>query len=586
MKTSDGRTVTGFVKEKKAAQLEYEEAVRSRQFAGLVNHATDDIFTISIGAIPPHATVEVHLETKFVDSIKEGGGTEIGLALRSVLSSRDKQMPTVAYGDDPILVVGEAVKESSTNAPLRVFTLGIGHGISTATCDGIARAGNGASLYALDTEGILGQCARLFTAGRSSFVRDVKIDWGIPRDELGVQGVSFSNQTLSAGSIPNLPPPVIQQAPTEITHIHAGTRMNIYVIISLKRGFVPKKIVLSGENESSGGSFELSIPVHLVRLTGADEGLPLIHTLAAAWLIKEHQARKAPLPIAVMPASEDDIRRAVIVRIAEKYQLVSEHTSFVAVDSGQDDPRRSRHRTRRTILRSRSHSPEVRGRNIIVTPTGLFQSTLSVLSGLFGIGSNTIRDDSQTLTGSWPDSPPRSATPSDDGVDEDEEGRESEDSRETFSTLSSLESYGWSDWSRTPSPIPRWSEEDERMRNQPSPNIECNLGLPDLPLAPVGASAVPPREVVELMRLQCFDGSFKLEELRGIIGSKALDEVNNVDVDAKVWATALSVAFMRKHMGNQKEMLSDLLAKALDYLGAMAQGLVDELIAHAEHALA
>lgn len=41
-------------------------------------------------------------------------------------------------------VVDRAVKNALPQSPLRVFTLGIGDSVSSAMCEGIARAGRGA----------------------------------------------------------------------------------------------------------------------------------------------------------------------------------------------------------------------------------------------------------------------------------------------------------------------------------------------------------------------------------------------------------------------------------------------------------
>lgn len=64
------------------------------------------------------------------------------------------------------------------SAPLRVFTLGIGETVSSAMCEGIARAGNGVCLLASSTETMVGKCARLLRAGRNGILEDVTLDWG------------------------------------------------------------------------------------------------------------------------------------------------------------------------------------------------------------------------------------------------------------------------------------------------------------------------------------------------------------------------------------------------------------------------
>jgi len=157
-----------------------------------------------------------------------------------------------------------------------------------------------------------------------------------------------------------------------------------------------------------------------------------------------------------------------------------------------------------------------------------------------------------------------------------------------------LESCEWCDWSVPSSPELRpLSEEEEQRQDQPSPRIQPldftygeggqrrSRRQDGLPIPPPSARPAPP-EVVQLVRLQSFDGSFQLDDsLRRIVGESAIDEVNNLNVDAKVWATALSIAFMRKQMGLQKDLLDDLLAKALEYLRSTAEVDVEELIRRA-----
>ncbi|GLB36532.1 putative vault protein inter-alpha-trypsin domain [Lyophyllum shimeji] len=565
----------------------------------IFDHTVSGLWQRSVG----YGEISLKEATAYVDTIEVDHGTEIGNALRYVLGSRSQEMPTAiflltdgeAHGDEAKLVVEDAVKRSAAHAPLRVFTLGIGSGVSTATCDGIARAGNGVALYAIDAESILGKCARLFTAGRTPFVRNVTVDWGLSSEHLRTPTVNFLSQTLSSRTVAITPPPVIQQVPTRIQDVHAGTRMNIYVIITLKRNRVPKEVVLRGELDGGGGPFELTVPIRGVQLAGTDQGLPLIHTIAAWGLIQDHEERRAPLPSAILPASDEDIRKAVIVRLGEKYQLVSRHTSFVAVDAGQDDTQRVYRRRARQSNRSptrQTADDEAQGS----LASALFQSYLGFLSQFFGSGLSTTVPESQTVPGSWLDSPPPTPTRSRDDTDDDEDAASdgSAESDDTFSTLSSLESCELCDWSEPSSPeLGPLSEEEEQRQGQPSPRIEpLNLAPAEdrrrgtrmqnaLPVRSPAAPPAPP-EVVQLVRLQSFDGSFQLDEsLRRIVGQSAMNEVNNWNVDDKVWATVLSVAFIKKRMAQQKDLLNDLLAKALEYLDATAGADAEELIRRA-----
>jgi hypothetical protein len=51
-----------------------------------------------------------------------------------------------------------------------------------------------------------------------------------------------------------------------------------------------------------------------------------------------------------------------------------------------------------------------------------------------------------------------------------------------------------------------------------------------------------------------------------LVGEAAFNEAIALGVDEQVWATALSVAYITKQMGNQRELLEDLLHKSLGFL--------------------
>ncbi|KAG6891105.1 hypothetical protein C0995_014195 [Termitomyces sp. Mi166 len=588
----------------------------------------------------------------YVDRIEAGGGTELTTAVQHVLQARDRRIPTAIFlltdgevhGDDAIQAVSDAVGQASRTAPIRVFTLGIGDQVSTATCERIAAAGNGVYLYATQAESIVGKCARLFRAGRTPILRDVTIEWGIPDEHLRLDG-SLSPRTIAVS------PPAIQQAPAQVNNVHSGTQTIVFAIIQLRKISVPQTVYLRGRldnDDNDDSSFHsIPIPVKEVHLDSAKKGLPMIHTLTAWRLIQEHEGKRAKLPSTTMPASEDDIRKAVIVGLGEKYQLVSQYTSFVAIDSGQDDRQRS---YLQALSRDgpRQHSPDAAPGHVHGNSSG-FVETLGRLAELFIQGRNPPIMDARTLPGSLSISSllENDETEDDDGA----ESAASIESNETFSTLSSLNSCDCSDDSSAPSSPstlsslnscdcsddssapsspstlsslnscdcsddssapsspstlsslnscssapsspelrPRLSPEEEEIRRQPSPKIEpqnlnTNRTLPrehlTMPPKPVSPA------VVELVRLQNFDGSYSLNSLRRIAGMRrAVEEVNNFSVDPTVWATVLAIAFMQKEMVDQRALQNDLVAKAREFLETTTNVDLDELLQSATQALA
>ncbi|KAJ7630477.1 hypothetical protein FB45DRAFT_1027697 [Roridomyces roridus] len=462
-----------------------------------------------------------------VDSMQADFGTEIRAALNAVFASRTGGIATAVFVltdgevndyDQTVSDIQTAVRAGTKDHPLRVFCLGIGDGISTAMCEGIARAGNGVCLFAVHTESMLGKCARLFSAGRSPFVENVTIDWGIPDENLTVRSptVNFSNP--SPYSIRLQPTPAIQQSPSSIPQIHTGTRLNVYAILALRKTTVPKEVVLRGQLNGGRNSFELTVPIRGIQLADSEPGLPLVHTLAAWRLIQDHQERVAPPALPIGIATEEEIRKAAIVRLGERGKRLK----------------------RRRRVRSPSPRPISDTESVTPKPRGLRE----MLKSIFNPEPAEKNEAADDFPGAWPDS--ASSSPASDHDDPGRNGGYESDA--TFSTMSSLDgSSEWSDWSDTPPPV---SEEDAQMQRSPSPKLESvRLAPPQIraeraqqvtvvPIQPPPPPPVKP-EIIQLASLQLSDGSFD-DSIRAVVGGQILDEAGVLHVDAVVWATAVS----------------------------------------------
>ncbi|KAJ3761555.1 von Willebrand factor type A domain-containing protein [Lentinula raphanica] len=522
------------------------------------------------------------------------GGTEILNAMRNVLSSRRPDIATAIFLltdgevnqiDDTTRLVKNATDSSSTSAPLRVYVLGIGEEVSTAMCEGIARAGNGVCLFAHQAESIDLKCFRLLRAGRTPFVKDVTIDWGLPEEYIasGSNSVSFSTSSSSQWTKRLRPFPILQQAPTHINDIHAGVRLVVYAILRLKRVLVPEQVVLRGTLDETGEPFEWRVPIRGVQLTNVEPGLPTIHTMAAWRFIQEHDMGRAPLPSYLptpgMIPTVEELHQAAIIRLGETYQLASRYTSFVAVDSGKDT---SRGRQRRNDFgswaagfepdRSSNPPPTVSGNAIASSSSTLSTFYAELLAGLGALFAPSNMNSA--MPGEWPENP-SVAPPSQDGDIED--GYQSSESARTFTTVSSL--LGWnSDWSE-PSSDDEGSEPSspisQEMQGQPAPQfIPIRFAPPHLqppPVPPRPHSPSPPPSmspaVFNLVKEQQSDGSYVLDDnLRLLVGERAFDEAARRGLDNKAWATALSVAYIQMQLGHQRELLDDLVYKSLEFL--------------------
>lgn len=426
-------------------------------------------------------------------------------------------------------------------------------------CEGIANAGNGACLFAVTSESIVSKCARLFRAGRTPAVENVSIDWGLSQEHLLVQSGSVSNVNFSDHS-PTIvrlrPSPVIQQSPSEIQTINAGMRLAIFAIIKIKTLKVPKQVILRGCLQETDEDFEFKIPVRDVQLANSTPGLPLIHTLAASHLIRDQEAERGPLPSTFGPASNEARRRAAIVRLAERYQLASQFTSFVVVDSDEYS-NSSRPKTNFGLWGGSQRHSSPRERN--------------------STSNNSVSLHETYIPGAWPDS--LYASPSHVVLSEtDSDNDDGYTSTTTFTTLSSLE--GWSsdcsEWS-----IPPLSEADQIMRSSPIPALHpaSPARKSDRPIRNTQKEAPPiDAQVLQLLKSQLFDGSFSLDKVGEYIGAVNLQS----GVDSRIWATVLAIAFISKRQVGL-ELLEDLLTKAREFLDENAyQSDIDELLKRAE----
>ncbi|KDQ53704.1 hypothetical protein JAAARDRAFT_698313 [Jaapia argillacea MUCL 33604] len=492
------------------------------------------------------------------------GGTEILTALHTTLTSRNMGIPTAvfvltdgeAYDIDPtIKLVQQTVAMSSSNAPLRVFTLGIGTQVSTAMCEGIARAGNGACLMATSTESIVGKCSKLLRAGRVSSVTNASVDWGVP-----------------VGMAP------IRQSPASIGNIYPGIRFDVFAILGSSD--LPREVVLRGKIDGPGNrTFELTVPVTHVSPYGSGDG-KLVHSLAARRLITDLEEDKAPLHNVVRGSNREQMARAEIVRLGERYQLASRYTSFIAVEPHPDGSadRNSPSSFSESLGRDQEEGQDGFGGADSPEPSN-WSLPLGSSNQIRGGGIGGTEDEMFTS------SPPRS--PSDTGTTGDERGSEWEES--------DIGILGGSDERGPPSSTSMGrfeSDSEDEVSDIPARVSQSNLsdiGSPMLSPAvseyslPSGPppERVPPQSqplktgVVDLVKLQSFDGSFQLDgPLRRIIGSCSYSqppsELVGVGINKeKIWATALAIAFLKKNLVDEPELLEGLMDKAMEFVDGL-----------------
>ncbi|KAJ7620513.1 von Willebrand factor type A domain-containing protein [Mycena polygramma] len=332
--------------------------------------------------------------TKHIDGMKANyGGTEIRSALQRCFETRKTDRPTSLFVltdgeawdlDGVFAEAKEAVERAPTEAPVRVFVLGIGNSASTAMCQGIARVGNGTCMMVGDQESFTGKIARMLKAARAPPIHNISVDWGVPMAEVttvneahdvGSDGddsfVMISNdeetrngkgkekekpllnifdESVDPIQVDNepappppevvlSPPPQVQQSPFKIRTLSPGNRLNIYAILQGKT--VPKTVILKGLT-GDGAEILLPIPVMLSNLPNAPESPPVVHALAARTIIQDLEDGQHAIAI----DDPDLLARTVkasIIRLGTEFSIASRETSFVAVDDSSIASSRVRH---------------------------------------------------------------------------------------------------------------------------------------------------------------------------------------------------------------------------------------------------
>jgi hypothetical protein len=522
--------------------------------------------------------------------------------------------------------VRDIVASSTPNAPFRLFSLGIGTQVSTDVVEGLARVGNGEALFAVKAESIVGKCARLLRAGRSHVVENVAVDWGVSTRSPRSPAVTFDSSTGSLF-------PRIQQSPATIKKIFPGMRL---VVFAICRGKVaPKEVILRGRLSDNHDEYSITVPVASVRpFNKKQPEILMLHALAARRLVTDIIDGGLPLPTSAAFAnlSKPDFTKTLVVYLGEKYQIATRHTSFVAVDIGQDDrPELRRRRSRRTQGWSKNEDENNHDRGsrdmdddlmnetdaedgsylglALAYASNLTSAAFSLFLGgpsaQYSDSSREKESDYSSTTSNRERGRTRvrqrrpisnhlpgyfSPSPSPPPSASEREEEEASDSGDSLSSISTLEEYADStESSRTPSP------ERRRPPPQPAPTAQ-ELAQQRSPSPTLGSHDVsdanrerlrrqgrtthsPPvpalnPQVVTIVHLQSFDGSFKPSNaLFSALGINSLSKPLDVVVmDDDVWATALAIAALEEslRLDGHSDLLEALLDKVTEYVHTTA----------------
>lgn len=285
----------------------------------------------------------------------------------------------------------------SSNGAIRVFSLGVGTGASTALINGVARAGNGFAQTTGENEKMDKKIVRMLKGALTPHVKDYTLEIkyekadtiaergndndednsdeefelvekvmdaltiGVANDDkpasaeqtTPVKPISLFDSNVSNDQmqlpdsdtkdmpkLPEIESPRYLQSPFNIPPLFPFIRTTVYVLFSdATPSQTPKSVILKGT--STQGPLELEIPI-----TTLDSSGTMLHQLAARKAVQEleegrgwiHHAKdaKANLLKDNYESTFQNMVEREAVRLGVKYQVGGKYCSFVAVQQNDD----------------------------------------------------------------------------------------------------------------------------------------------------------------------------------------------------------------------------------------------------------
>ncbi|KAF8856070.1 hypothetical protein BDZ45DRAFT_625561 [Acephala macrosclerotiorum] len=313
------------------------------------------------------------------------GGTETYGAIKGTVERRLTDLPLeiilLTDGDihrqnDLFAYVNQQVEQ--TKGKIRVFTLGIGNGVSHALIEGLARAGNGFAQAVQQGERLDNAVVRMLRGALSPHITDYTLEVIYEEEGDGFELIdrvtegmkvlltddakslkspitspkriislfdnsaepekdAFEGLQASIFSLPTIPLPKLLQAPHKIPTLFAFSRTTVYLLMSPET-IQRKPITVTLRGTSEHGPLALEIPIETLAAPAET-----IHQLAAKKAVQDLEEGRGWIYDAKdqhgvlvkdkYPSSFDDLVQREAVRLGEKFQIAGKWCSFVAVSA-------------------------------------------------------------------------------------------------------------------------------------------------------------------------------------------------------------------------------------------------------------
>ncbi|MCH7812735.1 MAG: VWA domain-containing protein [Planctomycetes bacterium] len=235
----------------------------------------------------------------YLKTLQGGGGTEMMKAVNACLARQEdpERIRVVCFMTDGYvgndLAIIEAVEQNAGTA--RVVAFGIGSSVNRFLLDGLARAGRGAVEYVLSPEQCEAGAERFYRRINTPVLTDVEIDWG-----------DFVVEEIYPQRIPDL----WDSAPVVIKGRYLSPGVGT--------------ITLRGRR--GDGPFERTIELTL------PENAPENDSVATLWARAKIENLMNGNLAAIQRGQPDPLVKEQIVGLGVNYRLMTQFTSFVAVE--------------------------------------------------------------------------------------------------------------------------------------------------------------------------------------------------------------------------------------------------------------
>ncbi|CAL8104245.1 unnamed protein product [Orchesella dallaii] len=215
----------------------------------------------------------------------------------------------------------------------RVFALGIGKGASHHLVEGLAKAGGGTAAFVAYNESINNKVLNQLKNALQPSLTDIELKWegvemGLPTENRRI--VVNKEKTLMGYNKPIEPVPEsgvgYKQSPKKIPPIHGGSQL---LVFGLFHAECPSGVVITALSPDG--------PL-TIRLEHSDENdvgtNGMLHRLAAIKLVRELELEIAGLSYQEVDqvSRSEESKKQEVIEIACKNGVTSKYTSFVAID--------------------------------------------------------------------------------------------------------------------------------------------------------------------------------------------------------------------------------------------------------------